>query len=102
MDSCKKYRKNECDVTLLPAGEVYRLVANSMKSHYDSEIEMYELSYDLRNQYSVYNRYMMDKHPSIFSATPAASANVDDTCDKQRCDSWKNTKRELLPSLHEY
>ena len=68
LDSSKKYRTNECDVTLLPAGEVYRLVANSMKSHYDCEIEMYELSYDLRNQYSVYNRYMMDKHPSILKS----------------------------------
>tara|TARA_Y100000768_G_scaffold103005_1_gene75291 strand:+ start:1357 stop:2082 length:726 start_codon:yes stop_codon:yes gene_type:complete len=67
-DSCKKYRTNECDVTLLPAGEVYRLVANSMKSHYDTEIEMYELAYDLRNQYSEYNSYMMDKHPSILKS----------------------------------
>ena len=70
-----EYRRNECCVTLLPAGEVYRLVAKSMKTHYDSEIEMYELSYDLRNQYSKYNTHMMNKHPSIFGAPPAASAS---------------------------
>ena len=79
-DGSKKIRMNECDVTLLPAGEVYRLVANSMKNHYDCEIEMYESSYDFRKQYSVYNSYMLNKHPSIFSATPAVSANVDDAC----------------------
>tara|TARA_Y100000741_G_scaffold353890_1_gene327557 strand:+ start:564 stop:1316 length:753 start_codon:yes stop_codon:yes gene_type:complete len=67
-NSCKKYRANECDVTLLPAGEVHRLLANSMKRHYDCEIEIYKSAYDFRKQFSVYNEYMMDKHPSILGS----------------------------------
>ena len=61
-----KYRKNVCDVTLLPATEVYRLIAISMKRHYDNEVEMYEDTYDLRRQYSKYNAHMINKNPSIF------------------------------------
>jgi hypothetical protein len=68
LSSGLKYRKNVCDVTLLPATEVYRLVANSMKKNYDNEIEMYEEAHDLRREYSEYNEYMLDKHLSIFKS----------------------------------